>query len=114
MRPLQETAAEKQTQAARRAADDRNVIKLGVDANNTVLADREILDCPPEQKPARKGSRPDPALLGKLIRCIWEKPAREGVDGAVTMDLTPPQIGEARRWNRAPTWAAAPRPWSTR
>jgi len=99
VRPLQETAAEKQTQAARRAADDRNVVKLGVDANNTVQADREILACPPEQKPVRNGSRPNPALLGKLIRCIWEKPARSGMDGAVTMDLTPLQIGAPRRWN---------------
>ncbi len=67
--------------------------------NNTVLADREILNCPVEQKRVKNGTRPDPQLVGKLIRCIWEKPATTGMDGAVTMDLTPLQIGTPRRWN---------------
>jgi hypothetical protein len=99
LRPLSETEEEKQTQATKQASADKNVLKLRVDANNTVLADREILDCPVEEKPVKNGTRPNTQLLGKLIRCIWEKPAREGMDGAVTMDLTPLQIGTPRRWN---------------
>ncbi len=99
VRPLTETTAEKQTQAAKQAIADKNVLKLRVDENNTVLADREILDCPVEQKPVKKGTRPNSLLLGKLIRCLWEKPARSGMDGAVTMDLTPLQIGAPRAWN---------------
>ena len=99
VRPLNETAEEKQTQAVKQAAADKTIVKLRVDENNTVLADREILACPVEQKPVKNGTRPNPQLLGKLIRCIWEKPAREGMDGAVTMDLTPLQIGAPRRWN---------------
>jgi hypothetical protein len=99
LRPLQETAAERQTQAAKQAVADKTVVKLRVDENNTVLADREILDCPVEQKSVKKGTRPNAQLLGKLIRCIWEKPARTGMDGAVTMDLTPLQIGAPRAWN---------------
>jgi len=98
LRPLQETEAEKQTQIAKQAAD-KTIVKLRVDENNTVQADREILDCPVEQKPVKKGTRPNSLLLGKLIRCLWEKPARSGMDGAVTMDLTPLQIGAPRAWN---------------
>ena len=76
LRPLQETAAEKQAQAAKQAIADKNVEKLRVDENNTVLADRELLDCDNiKQKPAKNGAPPDPKLLDKLIRCIWEKPA---------------------------------------
>lgn len=99
LRPLQETDAEKQTQIAKQAAADKTVMKLRVDENNTVQADREILDCPVEQKKVKNGTRPNSQLLGKLIRCIWEKPASEGMDGAVTMDLTPIQIGVPRAWN---------------
>ena len=100
LRPLQETAAEKQAQAAKQAIADKNVEKLRVDENNTVLADRELLDCDNiKQKPVKNGAPPDPKLLDKLIRCIWEKPAGRGVDGAVTIDLTPLQIGVPRKWN---------------
>jgi len=99
VRPLNETAEEKQTQAVKQAAADKNVGKLRVDAKNTVSADREILECPVEQKPVKNGTRPNAQLLGKLIRCLWEKPATTGMDGAVTMDLTPLQIGTPRKWN---------------
>ena len=100
LRLLNETAEEKQTQAAKQTQADKNVGKLRVDENNTVLADRELLDCGNlKQKPVKNGARPDPKLLDKIIRCIWERPAvRKGVDGAVTMDLTPLQIGAARKW----------------
>jgi len=96
---LTETSAEKQAQAAKQAIADKNVVKLRVDANDTVQADRQILECPVEQKKVKNGTRPNSQLLGKLIRCIWEKPARSGMDGAVTMDLTPLQIGAPRAWN---------------
>jgi len=99
LRHLNETVEEKQTQIIKQAADDKTVEKLRVDAKNTVLADRAILDCPVEQKPVKNGTRPNALLLGKLIRCLWEKPATTGMDGAVTMDLTPLQIGTPRRWN---------------
>ncbi len=91
LRPLNETAEEKQTQVAKQSQADKTVVKLRVGENNTVLAEREILKCPVEQKPVKNGTRPNTHLLGKLIRCIWEKPARTGMDGAVTMDLTPLQ-----------------------
>lgn len=100
LRPLSgETAGEKQQQVAAQAAADKNVLKLRVDANNTVLADRPILKTPVEQTRVANGSPPDPALLAKLIRAIWEKPATTGMDGAVTIDLTPLQIGTPRRFN---------------
>ncbi len=99
VRALNETVEEKQTQAAKQTIADKNVVKLRVGENNTVLADREILECPVELKQVKNGTRPNTQLLGKLIRCIWEKPARTGMDGAVTMDLTPLQIGTPRRWN---------------
>jgi len=99
LRPLNETAEEKQTQVAKQTQADKTVVKLRVGENNTVLAEREILKCPVEQKPVKNGTRPNTQLLGKLIRCIWEKPARTGMDGAVTMDLTPLQIGTPRAWN---------------
>jgi hypothetical protein len=100
LRPLNETAAEKQTQAAQQTQAEANVGKLRVDENNTVLADRELLPCDNlKQKPVRNGARPDRVLLDKVIRCIWERPAvRRGVDGAVTMDLTPLQISPPRKW----------------
>ena len=100
LRLLNETAEEKQTQAAKQTLTDKSFGKLRVDENNTVLADRELLDCDNiKQKPAKNGTRPDAKLLDKLIRCLWEKPARESMDGAVTMDLTPLQIGVPRKWN---------------
>jgi hypothetical protein len=73
--------------------------KLRVDENNTVLADRELLDCDNiEQKPTKNGARPDAKLLEKLIRCLYERPSEKGLDGARTVDLTPLQIGASRKW----------------
>jgi hypothetical protein len=73
--------------------------KLRMDENGTVLADRELLDCDNiKQKPTRNGARPDAKLLEKLIRCLYERPAEKGLDGARTVDLTPLQIGASRKW----------------
>jgi len=78
---------------------DKDVGKLRVDENNTVLADRELLDCDNiEQRPTKNGARPDAKLLEKLIRCLYERTAEKGLDGARTVDLTPLQIGAPRKW----------------
>jgi hypothetical protein len=68
------------------------------DKDGTLLADRELLECPIEQKPARNGTSPQPELLKKVIRCLWEQPAKKGLDGAVTADIDAFQIGAPRKW----------------
>jgi len=100
LRLLNETAEEKQTQAAKQTLTDKSFGKLRVDENNTVLADHELLDCDNlKQKPVKNGARPDPKVIDKVIRCLWERPAvRKGVDGAVTVDITSLQIGAPRKW----------------
>ncbi len=91
MRPLDNTAGDVDPMAKAR--------KLRTDEDGTVLADRELLDCDNSAQPkAQNGARPNAVLMNKLIRCLFEKPARKGTDGAVTMDLTPLQIGAARKW----------------
>lgn len=91
-----ETKTEVKTQTK---TNDNLLNSLRVDENNTVLANRELLDCDNlKQTKAKNGSTPNPKLLEKLIRCIWEKPSIEGMDGAVTMGLTPLQIGSPRKW----------------
>lgn len=88
-----------QQQTGGRIAADKNGGELLVDENNTVLADRELLNCDNiEQKPVKNGARPDAKLLEKLIRCLWERPSEKGLDGARTVDLTPLQIGAPRKW----------------
>jgi len=67
-------------------------------ADGTVLADREILDCDFKQPVARNGSAPPPELMKKLIRCLWEKPAKPELDGAITIDISEFQIGSPRKW----------------
>lgn len=68
------------------------------DADGTVLADREILDCDLKQPAARNGSAPPPELMKTLIRCLWEKPAKPEMDGAETIDISEFQIGRPRKW----------------
>lgn len=93
--PQKDTPAQKDE----RNKTEKDVGKLRVDENNTVLADRELLDCDNiEQKPTKNGARPDAKLLEKLIRCLYERPAEKGLDGARTVDLTPLQIGASRKW----------------
>lgn len=64
----------------------------------TYLADREILECPIEQKPAKNGASPNAELLKKVIRCLYERPAPAGMTGAKTVDITAFQIGASRKW----------------
>lgn len=69
-----------------------------VDENNTVLADRELIDCDFENPTTSPTARPPVELLKKLIRCANERPASKGSDGAVTMDITKFVVGTPRRW----------------
>lgn len=74
--------------------------KLRVDDNNTVLADRELLDCKNlKAGPARNGQRPPTELIKKLIRCLYERPADPGMDGTRTMDIVEFAPGAPHRWN---------------
>jgi len=75
--------------------------KLRVDKNNTVLADREILDCKNlKQPPARNGPPPPAELAKKLIRCLFEAPSPPGQDGATTMDINEFAPGSSHRWDQ--------------
>lgn len=86
--------------AAKPPAVDRSVGKVSVDKDNTLSADRPILECPVKQPKVKNGARPNAELLKKLIRCEkGEKRAAKGLDGAVTVDVTALQIGAPRRWN---------------
>ena len=69
-----------------------------VDDSNTVLADRELINCDFEQPTTSPKARPPVELLKKLIRCANERPASKGSDGAVTMDITKFVVGTPRRW----------------
>lgn len=64
----------------------------------TYLADREILDCPVEQTQVKNGAKPNAELLKKVVRCLFERRAPAGMDGAKTVDITAFQIGAARKW----------------
>jgi len=72
--------------------------KLRVDENNTVLADRELLDCENLKHSGRNGSPLPVELAKKLIRCLYEKPSPVGQDGATTMDITAFTVGAPHRW----------------
>lgn len=82
---------------------EKTVIPVGkakVDKDNTLSADRQILECPVQQKNAINGDRPDAELCKKLIRCKkGEKAASKGYDGAMTVDVTALQIGTPRKWD---------------
>lgn len=70
-----------------------------VDEDNTLSADRPILDCPIQQTAVKNGARPAAELLKKITRCDkGEKPASKGYDGAVTVDVTAIQIAAPRQW----------------
>lgn len=70
-----------------------------VDEHGTLSADRPLLSCPVEQESVKPGARPNPKVIAEVIRCLWEKPAPKGMDGAATIDLGPLQIGTPRKWN---------------
>lgn len=72
--------------------------QLRIDANDTVLADRALLDCADLKHDGRNGSPPPVTLVKTLIRCLYEKPSPDGQDGATTMDITDFRLGGARRW----------------
>lgn len=69
-------------------------------ATGTVMADRPIEKCPVDQKQVARNAKPDTAVIAKLIKCLWEAPSAPGMDGALTVDLTPLKVGQPRRWNR--------------
>jgi hypothetical protein len=80
-------------------AVDTSVGKVTVDADNTLSADRPVLECPVSQPGAKNGSRPDPELLKKIFRCDkGEARASKGSEGAVTVDVTALQIAAPRPW----------------
>lgn len=71
-----------------------------VDADNTLSADRPIIECPVQQTKVTDGSRPNAELLKKIIRCRkGEKAAEKGFDGAVTVDVSALEIGIPRKWD---------------
>ena len=67
-------------------------------STGTVSAGRPILECPVAQPKAKASDRP-PLLVSKVIRCLWERTAPAGSDGAVTIDLIGTSIGASRAWN---------------
>lgn len=72
--------------------------KLRVDDNGTVLANRELLDCENLKRDGRNGAAPSVELAKKLIRCLYEKPSKPGMDGATTMDISTLTIGAPHHW----------------
>jgi hypothetical protein len=54
-----------------------------------------ILACPVAQ-PAKASAKPNPKLLAKLIRCLFEKKADPGMDGAVKIDVQTLKVGKSR------------------
>jgi hypothetical protein len=82
--------------------NDATAIPVGkatVVSDNTLSADRPIMECPTPQPPVKNGASPNPELFKKIIRCNkGERVARKGSDGAVTVDVTAMQIGAKRQW----------------
>lgn len=73
--------------------------EVTTDKNNTLSADRPILECPVQQTKVKNGARPAAELIKKIVRCDkGEKAASKGYDGAVTVDVTAIQIGASRPW----------------
>lgn len=107
MRPLAKTAPaknrgeNKNDETLETQTPTRNTGKVTEDADGTLSADRSILKCPVEQKAVKNGTSPNQELLKKVLRCqLGEKPAPEGLDGAVTIDISAIQIGAPRKWDR--------------
>jgi ribosomal protein L21E len=81
------------------AAPNIETDKLRVDENNTVLADRELLDCKNLKRgPARNGQRPPVELIKRIIQCTVERPSEVGSDGARTMDIIELLPGVPHSW----------------
>jgi hypothetical protein len=82
------------------AAPNIETAKLHLDANGNVAADRELLDCNDlKTGPARNGQRPDPELMKKIIRCLWEDPGKPGLRAPRKIDITEFVPGPTRRWD---------------
>jgi acyl-[acyl carrier protein]--UDP-N-acetylglucosamine O-acyltransferase len=71
-----------------------------IDDENTVSADRPIMECPVPQTKVKNGAGPNIDVFKKIIRCRkGEKPAaRKGADGAVTVEVTSLVPGATRPW----------------
>ena len=68
-------------------------------ADHTVLPDRPLVDCNVDQPAtSRNGDHIPPALAKRLIQCLWERPAAQGMDGAITIDVDSMTIGAPRKW----------------
>lgn len=69
-------------------------------ASGDVHTAGDFVDCPIKQNQAKNGSRPNPEVLTKLIRCKkGEKAVKAGDDGAVKVDVSAVQIGASRPWS---------------
>jgi hypothetical protein len=72
---------------------------LRTDPIGTVMADRELVDCPHLSISGTNGT-PLPMELGKhLIQCIYEKSSDPRADGATTVNMSALTIGAQRLWN---------------
>jgi len=58
-----------------------------VQTEGTVQGDRPCIDCTSGGPAGRNGDQPPMEALKRLLQCIWEKAARPGDDGAVTVDV---------------------------
>jgi hypothetical protein len=82
------------------AAPTLETSKLHLDQNGNVTADRPLLDCDNlKTGPARNGQRPDPELMKKIIRCLWEDPGKPGLRAPRKIDIAEFVQGGTRRWN---------------
>ena len=96
IRPIAATAATPANKVETTGGTDRQEPK----AENATLGKREFVECPVKQKQVKNGSRPDPELLKKIIRCAKrEKAVEAGDEGAVTVDISALQIGASRPWS---------------
>jgi len=67
-------------------------------ADKTVLADRAFANCDIQQIKAKNGNTIPDQLAKQLIQCIWEMPAKPGMDGAITVDVESVEVGAPRKW----------------
>ncbi len=55
-----------------------------------------ILACPIDQPKVAQGSRPDPQLLAKVIRCLFEVQAQSAAERSIKVDIHSLEIGNSR------------------
>jgi hypothetical protein len=74
------------------------LLALSPAAGRVATAQGEFLKCPIAQPAARNGTKPDPELLKKLVRCKkGEK--QDAVEGSVGVEVTALQVGAPRAWS---------------